>query len=77
MEEVGELGNALLVDSGKKSENRRRAETKDSFADIIFQLILFVHHQGIDLEAELKQMLSELEKRLEQGEYERNLEPRT
>lgn len=69
VEEVGELGNAILVDGGDKSEKRRRADLKDSFADILFELILMADECDVDLEKELSQMLDSLEKRLAQEEY--------
>jgi NTP pyrophosphatase (non-canonical NTP hydrolase) len=69
VEEVGELGNAILIDSGSKSEKRRRAQLQDSFADILFQLIQTADEAGIDLEASLVQMLAGLQARQEKREY--------
>lgn len=69
VEEVGELGNAVLVDSGDKSEKRRRADLKDSFADVLFELILMADECNVDLEKELSEMLDGLEKRLNNEEY--------
>lgn len=69
VEEVGELGNAVLVESGNKSEKRRRAELKDSFADVLFELILMADEANIDLEEVLTTMLKELKVRQENNEY--------
>lgn len=69
VEEVGELGNAILVDGGDKSEKRRRSDLRDSIADVLFELILMADECDVDLEKELKEMLDGLEKRLANSEY--------
>ena len=69
VEEVGELGNAVLIETGSKSRKRQRSELKDSFADIFFVLILMANKAGIDLEAVLRQMLLELKVRQENKDY--------
>lgn len=70
VEEVGELGNAVLVESGSKSVKRQRAELKDSFADVLFELILMADEAEVDLEEVLTQMLQELKVRQENKEYD-------
>ena len=69
VEEVGELGNAVLVKTGSKSVKRQRADLKDSFADVLFELILMANEADVDLEAVLTQMLRELKVRQENKEY--------
>lgn len=72
VEEVGELGNAVLIETGSKSTKRQRAELKDSFADVMFELILMADEAKIDLEEVLIQMLQELKVRQENKEYHNN-----
>jgi len=69
VEEVGELGNAILVESGDKSMKRKRAELNDSFADVLFELIMMANEAGVDLEEALSTMLAELRVRQENREY--------
>lgn len=69
VEEVGELGNAVLIESGSKSVKRQRAELKDSFADVLFELILMADEAKVDLEDVLTKMLQELKMRQENKEY--------
>ncbi len=69
VEEVGELGNAVLIETGSKSTKRQRAELKDSFADVLFELILMADEAGVDLEEVISQMLTELKIRQENKEY--------
>ena len=69
VEEVGELGNAVLIQSGSKSSKRQRAELDDSFADVLFELIMMADEANVDLERVLTQMLKELKIRQENKEY--------
>ena len=69
VEEVGELGNAVLIKTGSKSRKRQRAELKDSFADVLFELILMADEAGVDLEEVITQMLSELKVRQDNEDY--------
>lgn len=69
VEEVGELGNAILVESGDKSIKRKRAQLNDSFADVLFELIMMSDEAGVDLEQALLEMLDELKVRQENREY--------
>jgi NTP pyrophosphatase (non-canonical NTP hydrolase) len=69
VEEVGELGNAVLIETGSKSTKRKRADLKDSFADVFFELILMADEANVDLEEVIIQMLSELKVRQENKEY--------
>jgi NTP pyrophosphatase (non-canonical NTP hydrolase) len=69
VEEVGELGNAILVESGDKSSKRQRAELEDSFADILFELIMLADEANVNLEQVLTKMLDELKIRQERKEY--------
>lgn len=69
VEEVGELGNAVLIETKSKSSKRQRAKLQDSFADVLFQLISMADEANVDLEASLLQMLGELTDRQQQGEY--------
>ena len=69
VEEVGELGNAILIAAGDKSSKRQRAELDDSFADILFELIMLADEAKVDLEQVLTKMLQELKVRQENLEY--------
>ena len=69
VEEVGELGNAILIKSGSKSSKMQRADLDDSFADVLFELILMADEADVDLEQVLTQMLKELKMRQENQEY--------
>lgn len=60
VEEVGELGNAILIKSGDKTEKRQRAEFEDSFADVLFELIMMADEANIDLEEVLLKCLPSL-----------------
>ncbi len=70
VEEVGELGNAILIEGGDKSPKRKRAEVQDSFADILFELILMADEANIDLEQSIGKMLAELKIRQDKRKYE-------
>lgn len=70
VEEVGELGNAILIETKSKSSKRQRAELKDSFADILFELIMLADEAGINLEERITTMLQELKLRQENHDYE-------
>lgn len=70
VEEVGELANAILLESGDKPEKRRRAELADSFADVLFALVVTAESYKVDLEKELVQTLGEIDNRLQEKEYE-------
>lgn len=70
VEEVGELGNAVLIKTGSKSNKRQRAELNDSFADVLFELILMSDEAEVNLEEVLTQMLKELKVRQENKEYD-------
>jgi len=67
VEEVGELANAVLVEEGHKG--RKKADLADSLADVLYDLILVAEHYGIDLKKEYGNMLEELKKRAERGEF--------
>lgn len=69
VEEVGELGNAILIESNDKSIKRKRAELSDSFADVLFELIMMADEAGVDLEKVLTNMLEELRVRQRNGDY--------
>jgi len=69
VEEVGELGNAILVESGDKSMKRKRAELNDSFADVLFELIMTANEAGVNLEDVLTKMLNELKARQINRDY--------
>lgn len=69
VEEIGELANAILLKSSDKPEKRRRADLEDSFADLLFALIVTAEEYEIDLEKSLKQTLDAIEKRQKKGEY--------
>jgi len=69
VEEVGELANALLGKWGEKPPATIRAEVEDSLCDILYDLILLSHEYDIDLRKSYLKMLSELEARLEKGEF--------
>jgi len=49
MEEVGELSNAILVQEKFKSEKRKKADLKDSVADVLFDLILIANYYKNEL----------------------------
>lgn len=70
VEEVGELANAIATTEGHKSRKCARAGLKDSFADVLFDLILLANLYGVDLEKETKAMLKRLQKRIKDKEFE-------
>lgn len=70
VEEVGELGNAVLVETKSKSAKRQRAELQDSFADVLFELVMMADEAGVDLEEAITQMLTELKHRQENRDYD-------
>ncbi|MBL7159724.1 hypothetical protein ISS85_04565 [Candidatus Microgenomates bacterium] len=70
VEEVGELANAILVTEKHKSKKCMRAEIADSFADILYDLIVLADLYELDLEEEIKAMLKRLEKRIKKKEFE-------
>ena len=57
VEEVGELANAILVTEKHKSKKCMRAEIADSFADILYDLIVLadLYELGLPGTAESKQ----------------------
>lgn len=69
IEEVGELANAVLVKQGHKPWKRKKSDLGDSFADVLFDLIVLAEEMGIDLEKEYEKMVKSLEERIEKGEF--------
>ncbi|MFZ3077817.1 MAG: MazG nucleotide pyrophosphohydrolase domain-containing protein [Candidatus Aenigmatarchaeota archaeon] len=67
MEEVGELSNAILVREKFKSEKRKKADLKDSVADVLFDLILIANYYNIDVKREFMKMAEELKERIDSG----------
>lgn len=69
VEEVGELANAIATTEGHKAKKCARADLKDSFADVMFDLIVLASLYKIDLEKETEEMLKRLEKRIKKGNF--------
>lgn len=67
MEEVGELSNAVLVQEKFKSEKRKKADLKDSVADVLFDLILIANYYNINIKEEFMKMIEELKERIDSG----------
>ena len=70
VEEVGELANAIATTEGHKAKKLARADLKDSFADVLFDLVVLADLYRVDLEKETEEMLKRLEKRIESKEFE-------
>lgn len=70
VEEVGELANAIAIAEGHKSKKCARANLKDSFADVLFDLIVLAELYGVALEKEEETMLERLKKRIKNNEFE-------
>ncbi|MBN2330379.1 MAG: hypothetical protein JXC85_01060 [Candidatus Aenigmarchaeota archaeon] len=68
-EEVGELANAILVDRGFKSKNRKRAEIIDSLCDIMFDIFMIADFYGVDLGREYGRVLKIMAERIDSGEF--------
>ncbi|RLJ03985.1 MAG: hypothetical protein DRP18_05310 [Candidatus Aenigmatarchaeota archaeon] len=69
VEEIGELANALLAENGHKPQKTKIFDLGDSFADVLFNLIILADKTGTDLEKEYEKMLKSLEKRIKKGEF--------
>lgn len=74
-EEVGELAQAMLIVEKKKLTNdplkkRTKADIADALADIFYDLLLLADTYGVDLEDEYESMLSRLDKRIKEGEFD-------
>lgn len=69
VEEIGELANAIATAEGHKSKKCARADLADSFADVLFDLIVLANLYEIDLEKETRIMLKRLEKRIKNNEF--------
>lgn len=77
VEEVGELAQAMLVMEKRKITNdpaKRRTKKRlaDALADVLYDLILISEDYQVDLGAEYRKMLVELEKRIKKGEFNEN-----
>ena len=70
VEEVGELANAILGKEGHKDKKRIRADLADSVADILWDLIFIAEYYKIDIEKEYFVMCDQLEKRIQEKEFE-------
>jgi NTP pyrophosphatase (non-canonical NTP hydrolase) len=68
-EEVGELANAILVDRGFKSRNRKRAEIADSLCDILFDIFMVAEYYGLEMGTEYEKVLKKITERIESGEF--------
>lgn len=74
VEEVGELANSMLVESGRKptsvqSKKRTIDDIADALADIMFDVILLARDYNINLSTEYEKMLDSLEERIIKGEF--------
>lgn len=68
-EEVGELANAILVERGFKSKNRKRAEIVDSLCDILFDIFMIADYYGVDMGKEYDKVLKQISERIDKGEF--------
>ncbi len=68
-EEVGELANAILVERGFKSKNRKRADIMDSLCDVLFDIFMLAEYYGIDMQTEYGKVLEQTKKRIDSGEF--------
>ena len=80
MEEAGELAQAVLVVENIKTTNDPKkqktiSDIADAISDILFALINLAEDYQLDIVSEYKNMLTRLEKRLNQGEFDRNQLP--
>lgn len=72
VEEVGELSNALLVERGHKFRSRQKSSLEDAFFDVLFDLFLLAESLEIDLDLAFERGLSDLKRRIEEGEFDEN-----
>lgn len=70
MEEVGELANAIQTQEGYKSTKRKKSDVTNSVCDILFELLLIADHYNIDLDKEYPEVLSEIDTRRKNGEFD-------
>lgn len=70
VEEIGELANAIAISEGHKSKKRKRSDLEDSFADVLFNLIVLASLYNISLEKEIDVMLDTLKVRIDNREFE-------
>lgn len=76
VEEVGELSQAIQIESGRKITNdpskaRTRADVVDGLCDVMFDLIMLAEKYEIDMGEKYEQMLLSLQERIDSGEFER------
>ncbi|MDA3840224.1 MAG: hypothetical protein PF572_03970 [Patescibacteria group bacterium] len=72
-EELGELAQAILFESGVKKNKIKGEKTKDdiadALADMLFNMYDLAEQYGIDLDREYSEMLERLKERIEKGEF--------
>lgn len=49
VEEVGELSNAVLCETGRKLKARQKSTVEDAIFDVFFYLVLLADELGVDL----------------------------
>lgn len=72
IEEIGELANAILTKEKAKGSKPgwQKEGFKDSLCDVLYDLLILAHEQGVDLEKEYLKMLKDLEERIKRGEFD-------
>ncbi len=72
-EEMGELAQAMLFESGVKRSKTKGEKTKDdiadALADMLFNMYDLAEQYEIDLNKEYIEMLERLNRRIEEGEF--------
>jgi len=72
-EEMGELAQAMLFESGVKRNKIKGQKTKediaDALADMLFNMYDLAEQYNIDLDKEYSEMLERLEERINKGEF--------
>jgi NTP pyrophosphatase (non-canonical NTP hydrolase) len=70
IEEVGELSNAIQTEEGFKSQKRKKSDIDDSICDILYELFLIADHYKIDLDKKFPEVLKEIDRRRNNGEFD-------
>ena len=69
VEEIGELSNAILSETGDKNMKRKKADIVDSICDVLFDLLILAGSYGIDLNREYPKVLEQIKERCMAGEF--------
>jgi NTP pyrophosphatase (non-canonical NTP hydrolase) len=70
VEEIGELANAVLVETGYKFRSRQKSTLEDAFFDVLFDILMLAERLNIDLDQAWDRELKLFADRILSGEFD-------